>query len=84
MVSSPMKAGAVVGVPVFSRNRSATGRTGTPPSIAAWKSAGRNVPWVSPHQVVPSGVTLTIAPPLRFSARVATVPGRDRMFSRST
>lgn len=54
--------------------------------MAAWNSAGRNRPDARPHQVVPSGLTATIAPFLSTSARFATVAGRveSRSLSRKT
>jgi hypothetical protein len=82
-VSSPTKAGAVLGAPPAIRYRRRTGCTGTPASSAAWKTARRKRPWARPHQVLPSGNTATACPARSAPATRATVPGSARSRSRS-
>lgn len=86
--SSPTKAGAPARLPAGppppdSRYASRIGCTGTPASNADWNAARRNGPWARPHQVDPSGKTVTRSPASSAPVRVATVSGRALIRSRS-
>ncbi len=81
--SSPTKAGAAARLPSGSRYASWTGCTGTRASRADWKAARRKGPWARPHQVLPSGKTVTRSPASSARVMVSMVSGRARIRSRS-